>query len=224
MQLNFQRFLLASGLAILVLLTGCASAYRPTENALKSIEPDDGLPYYGQVYKIDEYISNPTLLNAVIARCNELKKNGNDTNETNKFCDNPSAYKIVTFAKLGAGGRAPSAIIRISNDRPVQIGSIVKIDPNGKFDSSLISSQPESEDCKWVGLNNNLVHPPAQVSSTEIRMQMAGGFLFGATMPLVALPVISYQVATRDTSGGVVCDGWDYRVAYKTWLENYQSM
>jgi hypothetical protein len=64
MQLNCQRFLLASGLAILVLLTGCASAYKPTENAIKNIKTDDGQPFYAQAFKFEEFAKSPERLKA----------------------------------------------------------------------------------------------------------------------------------------------------------------
>jgi hypothetical protein len=215
MQLNFHRFLLASGLAILVLLTGCASAYRPTENAIKSTEPDDGPHIYAQVFKIEEYAKDPTSIQNIITACEKRRSNG----ELGSLaCENPEGYKRVHYVKLAAGGVGPSTYTLVPIDSQVQIGSIIKVDLNGRNGQRVISFQPESEDCKWVGVRNELVDP---ASKSEIAGTVAGGFLLGATLPVVALP-LSLSMSTW--TGGVVCDGWDYRVAYKTWLENYRSM
>lgn len=101
----------------------------------------------------------------------------------------------------------------ISKSIEIQPGMIVKLDMTKPMLLHFVevAATQETEACKWTGHYNNMLD---RTALKDFRDSVAA-FTVAAAVPVVGAAAL---MTSRNTTGGVECNGWSYKEAYKDFL------
>lgn len=215
------RLALLLTMATVAQMAGCALIYAPSKEAVKQLKPDgDYAPVYLNLNKVwHEEASGIS---------EDCQKHRMENIKTLPVCENPGAYVQVSTTMIRVGGKALEGKEKLflKKSRKPEPGMIVKVDERlSPVDGEgVLEVRKSTEDCKWVGVSDpNL--DTAETKVTNLILAPPVGYLLGLALGPIAAPIgFSLQYIDSKETAGIVCDGWDYRVAYKTWIANYRDL
>jgi hypothetical protein len=201
------------------MMAGCASIYAPSKEAIKQRAPDEGYADFVYVHLAKVW---PEEEKSVRKSCEKTKAEGKPLP---KACDNPDDYVMIKYTTgivggVSIGGKQSLLIKKSTNPEP---GMIIKLNMRYGADEGVLEVRKPTEDCKWVGNDD----PNLDTVGTKVANKLAApvGTLVGLAVGPVSAPVAwAMEMNTVQKTAGIVCDGWDYRIAYKSWLENYRNL
>lgn len=183
-------------------LVGCASSQSKLE-AFSAIQGNSGFAY-AQVNSVYPGINSKS----------DCDKNfgGDKLRDTReKICGRLEELKVIYISQLKDGKFLTSNEIVPSN-LEISSGAIIKLDlaKQPPFRFVEISAFQPNETCKWVGSDNALAYDP---------ITKAGSVVVGFVGGMLLLPAAVHF--SSDHQGGVECNGWSYKTAYKEYLGKY---
>ena len=185
-----------------LLLTGCASSQAKLE-AYQKARGDKGF-IYAQVNSVEPGINTKSAC--------ESNWGGEKVKVTReRICGRLDELNVVNVSQL-----VVNDVITSNEIIPIQLeikrGSIVKLDVEKQppFRFVEIAALEPTENCKWVGSDNQSAYDP---------ITKAGGIALVTAAGLMLWPGIAYL--SIDKQGGVECNGWSYKTAYKDFLSKY---
>jgi hypothetical protein len=197
-----KKFILTILAVSSILLNGCASFDGDKYFGREEFLPKSGVAYghVGQVFTSQEfqkYCKSDVFL--------KWNPNIDCHDQTVKI------FAVELVRKNGTYSYAEA----IQKSTPVEVGTIVKLDMSKKRGARFIdvASLTETSTCRWVqdgGLNRT----QASLASSGVGV---GAALLAAPV-LLPLGVIGVVKTGNAGEGGVECDGWSYRVAFKDFL------
>lgn len=197
------NFIALSGIIFCtLLLTGCASSQAKLE-AYHKARGDKGFIYV-QVNSVHPGINSKSDCDKGLGG-DKLK----DTRE--KICGRLDALNVVYVTELLNKQVVTSNEI-IPVDLEVKRGTIIKLDVEKEppFRFVEVAALEPNENCKWVGSDNQLTYDP---------ITKAGSVALATVSGLMIWPGLAYLSTERQ--GGVECNGWSYKTAYKDYLSKY---
>jgi hypothetical protein len=213
-----RRLALLLSMVTVALMAGCGSIYRPSKEAVKQWKPDEGYADFMYVHLAKVWPEDKMNLRK------GCEKNKADGKPVLKVCDNPDDYVAVQYTV----GRFAGSVIVVS--RPLLIqksfnpepGMIIKKNLRFGPDAVVLDVRKPTEDCKWVGPRDHVLD--TFESQARNNIERATGAIMGL-IPVIAIPTLIYVESEYKTeTAGIVCDGWDYREAYKTWIATYRDL
>jgi hypothetical protein len=210
--------------ATVAMMAGCASIYAPSKEAMKQFQPDGE---YAPVYLHLAQVMSETSMDDLRKACEKLI--AEDKPRINA-CDHLEDYVVVRTTSIIVGGMSyggrshlPKGGYLVKKSLNPEPGMIMKVDQRLDYANSVLELRKPTEDCRWVGV----VNPNLDTFETKAKnnLEKVTGSVLGLAIGPVAAPIgFAMQYSESKDTGGVVCEGWDYRIAYKTWLENYRDM
>lgn len=185
-----------------LLLTGCASSQAKLKAFQKS-QGDKGF-IYAQVNSVEPGINTKSACDRNFGG-EKLKK----TRES--ICGRLDELNVIYVSELRDEKLLTSnEIVPVSLE--IKRGAIIKLDleKQSPFRFIEIAALEPNENCKWVGSDNGLAYDP---------ITKAGSVALGVVSGLLLWPGIADM--SREKIGGVECNGWSYKTAYKDFLSKY---
>ena len=185
-----------------LLLTGCASSQAKLKAFQKS-QGDKGF-IYAQVNSVEPGINTKSACDRNFGG-EKLKK----TRES--ICGRLDELNVIYVSELRDEKLLTSnEIVPVSLE--IKRGAIIKLDleKQSPFRFIEIAALEPNENCKWVGSDNALAYD----SITK-----AGSVALGVVSGLLLWPGIADM--SREKIGGVECNGWSYKTAYREFLSKY---
>ena len=199
---KFNLIALGAMLALASFLTGCASSQSKLE-AFQKARGDSGF-IYAQVNSVHPGSTNKSTCD------NNL--GGDKFKETReKICGRLDELNVVYVSHV-----VNKEVFTSNEIVPVNLeikrGAIIKLDleKQSPFRFVEIAALEPTENCKWVGTDNQLAYD----SVTK-----AGSVALGTFAGLMFWPGVVYF--STDLYGGVECNGWSYKTAYKEFFSKY---
>lgn len=123
------------------------------------------------------------------------------------FCGGPIQRAYVSIHT--GDGRIQAFFESIPADTVVKSGSIVVLDMNRPLAQHFIrvAAIDETQSCRWDGTANEALSSSAEKFATFTAT-------FGAIV-LAPITAVGYYAYSRSNEGGVVCEGWSYKDAFK---------
>jgi hypothetical protein len=197
---TFKKTLLALVVASATLMTGCATS-QSTKDAFLRDQQKAGL-VYAQVDKVIPGIEGKSDCEKTdgTARVKEIRS---------KICGRLNEVNWVRVTTLKNRALFNNMEIVPSNVE-LKVGSIVKIDTAKELGFRFVelAAYEETPSCKWVGSTNGLADDKLTTTG-----KVVGGFIAGA----LVLPAVAYYATEHQ--GGVECNGWSYKEAYREVLQ-----
>ena len=199
---KFNLIALGAMLALASFLTGCASSQSKLE-AFQKARGDSGF-IYAQVNSVEPGINTKAACDSNFGG-EKLKK----TRES--ICGRLDELKVTYVSEL-----RDEKFITSNEIVPVALeikrGAIIKLDLEKQppFRFVEVAALEPTENCKWVGSDNALAYD----SITK-----AGSVALGVVSGLLLWPGIADM--SREKIGGVECNGWSYKTAYREFLSKY---
>ncbi|PUE27617.1 hypothetical protein B9Z39_07590 [Limnohabitans sp. JirII-29] len=193
---------LGAVLGLLSFLTGCASSQAKLE-AYQKARGDTGF-IYAQVNSVHPGISNKETCDKNLGG-DKYK----DTRE--KICGRLDELNVVYVSHV-----VNKEVITSNEIVPVALeikrGAIIKLDleKQSPFRFVEVSALEPTENCKWVGSDNQSAYDP---------ITKAGGVALATVAGLMFWPGLVHM--SLEQKGGVECNGWSYKTAYKDFLSKY---
>jgi len=193
---------LGAVLGLLSFLTGCASSQAKLE-AYQKARGDKGF-IYAQVNSVHPGINSKSDCDKNLGG-DKLK----DTRQ--KICGRLDELNVVYVTELLNKQVVTSNEI-VPVDLEIKRGTIVKLDVEKQppFRFVEVAALEPNENCKWVGNDNQLTYDP---------ITKAGSVALATVSGLMIWPGLAYLSTERQ--GGVECNGWSYKSAYKDFLSKY---
>ncbi len=191
--------LLVAAVSSSAMLVGCATQAKV--DAFTATQKKVGI-VYGQVNRV---FSDDDLLST-------CKSGKGDPEMLSAACADASNSHLVQVGVLIDGAAHMRGEV-IPKSLGVEPGMIVKMDmskPKGLHFVE-IAARKESDSCKWAGHYNNMLDRGKLAHSGEV----IGGFALGAFVPVVGAATL---IKSRNTTGGVECNGWSYKESFKEFL------
>ncbi len=190
---------LGAVLGLLSFLTGCASSQTKLE-AYQKARGDTGF-IYAQVNSVEPGINTKSACDRNFGG-EKLKK----TRES--ICGRLDELNVIYVSELRDEKLLTSnEIVPVSLE--IKRGAIIKLDleKQSPFRFVEIAALEPNENCKWVGSDNGLAYDP---------ITKAGSVALGVVSGLLLWPGIADM--SREKIGGVECNGWSYKTAYRDFL------
>jgi hypothetical protein len=190
---------LALMISFMAFLTGCVSSQAKME-AFHKARGDTGF-IYAQVNSVHPGINSKS----------DCDKNlgGDKLKDTrDKICGRLDELNVVYVSHV-----VNKDVITSNEIVPVALeikrGAIIKLDleKQSPFRFVEIAALEPTENCKWVGTDNQLAYN----SVTKV-----GSVVLGTVAGLMFWPGVAYL--STDLYGGVECNGWSFKTAYKDFL------
>ena len=186
----------------IVFLTGCASTRTKVE-AFEAVQGKDGF-VYAQVNSVEP--------GEVAKTACESNIGGDELKESRELiCHRLAELKFINLSTLRSKIVFTSAEV-IPKNLETQRGAIVKLDlskPKHLRFVEVVSNVP-TDTCKWIGSDNELAYDSVTKAGSVV-----GAFVGGVLLLPAAVHFSS------DRQGGVECNGWSYKTAYKDFLSKY---
>lgn len=193
---------LGAVLGLLSFLTGCASSQAKLE-AFQKAQGNKGF-IYAQVNSVEPGINTK-------AACDSNLGGERVKLTRQKICGHLDEFNVVNVSPLiNKDVMSTNEIIPVALD--IKRGAIVKLDVEKEppFRFVEIAALEPTENCKWVGLVNVSSYDP---------ISKAGSVAVSFVAGLMIWPGVAYLSTNRQ--GGVECNGWSYKTAYKDFLSKY---
>lgn len=195
---NFRKLLLA--VVSIALVTGCATS-QSTKDAFLRDQQKAGL-IYAQVDSVTPGIEGKSDCEKTdgTARIREIRS---------KICSRLNEVNWVRVTTLKNNALFNNMEIVPSNIN-LKVGSIVRLDVSKEqgFRFIELAAYEETPSCKWVGSTNGLADDKLTTTG-----KVVGGFIAGA----LVLPAVAFYATEHQ--GGVECNGWSYKDAYREVLQ-----
>lgn len=196
----FKKLFLVLVVASATLMTGCATS-QSTKDAFLRDQQKAGF-VYAQVDKVIPGIEGKSDCEKTdgTARVKEIRS---------KICGRLNEVNWVRVTTLKNKALFNNMEIVPSNMN-LKVGSIVRLDVSKEqgFRFVDVAAYEETESCKWMGSDNDLADGDVTKAG-----KVVGGFLAGMTV----VPGALYLASSRQ--GGVECNGWSYKEAYREVLQ-----
>jgi hypothetical protein len=183
-----------------VLMTGCATSQK-TKDAFLRDQQKAGL-VYAQVDKVIPGIEGKSDCEKTdgTERIKEIRA---------KICGRLNEINWVKLTTLRNDKLFANMEI-IPSTMNLKVGSIVRLDTSKEvgFRFVDVAAYEDTETCKWTGSANELTDGSVKKAGRAI-----GGFIAGITV----VPGLLYLASNRQ--GGVECNGWSYKEAYREVLQ-----
>lgn len=183
-------------------LTGCASSQVKLE-AFQKARGETGF-IYAQVNSVHPGITNKETCDKNLGgdKFKQIREN---------ICGRLDELNVVYVSQVVNKQTITSNEI-VPVNLEIKRGSIIKlnVEKQSPFRFVEIAAIEPTENCKWEGAGNEFAYDP---------ITKAGGIALGTVGGLMFWPGLIYL--STDRQGGVECNGWSYKTAYKDFLSKY---